>query len=232
MDLKSKHVLVTGSAKRLGRALTEFFVEQGARVSAHSHVTPFSSLKGATPFYADLCKDGAPHKLVQLARQANGPVDVLINSASVFYPRDASDCSSADWDETMTLNLKAPYQLLQACYQDLRVGGGCAINLCDIHVSKPLKRFAHYAASKGGLWTLTRSLALEWAPEIRVNSISPGAVLVPEGFTPEQIQRAEERSVLKRWGSAQDIVAAADFLIRNDYITGFDLKVDGGASLL
>ncbi len=169
--------------------------------------------------------------MVEKARAGFGPVDVLINSASDFYPTETATCSQSEWDDLLGLNLKAPFFLAQACAADLKMRQGYLLNLCDIHVSQPLRRFAPYSASKGGLWTLTRVLAAEWAPHVRVNSISPGPVLPPENFTTEQLERAATRTLLGRIGSAQDIVNAADFLLRNDYITGFDLKVDGGASL-
>jgi pteridine reductase len=233
MELKSKHVLVTGAGKRLGRALAEHCLSQGARVTAHHFRTPWGGTAGAVQSIGcDLREIDQLPSFVDRVRAGFGPVDILINSASDFYPTQTETCSAAQWDDLLTLNLKAPFFLAQACAADLRARSGCLINLCDIHVSQPLRRFAPYSASKGGLWTLTRVLAAEWAPQVRVNSISPGPVLPPENFTAEQLERAAARTLLGRIGSAQDIVGAADFLIRNDYITGFDLKVDGGASLV
>lgn len=228
MEIAGKHVLVTGGAKRLGRGLVEFFVQQGAKVSAHYHRTPFSPLQGAESFQADLRRSDAPSRLVAQARKAHGPVDIVIHSASFFAPVRSADCTFEQWEAALDLNLRAAFFLLQASYPDLKQRKGCIVNLCDVHVSKPLKHFAPYIASKGGLWSLTRTLASEWAPEVRVNSVSPGAVLVPEDFSEEQTQRAADRCAMKRVGSVEDVVQAANFLVRNDYVTGFDLKVDGG----
>jgi pteridine reductase len=232
MELKNKHVLVTGAGKRLGRALAEHLLAQGARVTAHSFRTPWDGpAKNVQNLHADLSQIESIAPLVAAARRGFGPVDILINSASDFYPTPAATVTPSDWDKLMDLNLKSPFFLAQACAADLRAQKGCLINLCDIYVSKPLKKFAPYSATKGGLWTLTRVLASEWAPDVRVNSISPGPVLPPDNFTQEQLERSATTTLLGRVGSAQDIVEAADFLLRNEYITGFDLKVDGGASL-
>jgi pteridine reductase len=231
VDWKSKHVLVTGGGKRLGKALAEYFHSHGARVSAHYFTTlptPLSDDRFAS-FQCDLREGDAVRSLAVQAEKRFGAVDLLINSASDFYPTDP--CSENAWKALFDLNLKAPYFLSCALRAGIASRRGSIIHLCDIHSAKPLKRFGPYCATKGGLWTLTRTMAAEWAPEIRVNSVSPGTVLPPENFTPEQNARAAARALFQRIGSPNDIVEAVAFLARSHYITGFDLKVDGGASL-
>jgi pteridine reductase len=230
MLFKDQHVLITGAGKRLGKALCDYFSREGARVSGHVYQsTPQDSPK-VKYYRADLRQVSQIERLCRAVEQESGPVDTLINSASDFFPTEP--CAESDWESLFALNLKAPYYLSSKLQEGLKARKGCILNLVDIHAQKPLPHFAVYCASKGGLWTLTRSLAAEWAPFIRVNSISPGTVLVPESFTEEQVGRATERTLVKRLGTPEDIVQAASFLCRNRYLTGVDLKVDGGASLL
>ncbi len=206
--------------------MAEAFAAQGAKISGHFHKTPsrLATLQG------DLTSLEARMRIVELARKQHGPIDILIASAADFSPTPADTATELEWDYLLDLNLKAPFFLAQECAQDLK-RGGVIVFVCDIHERKPLKGFSAYSASKGGLWTLTRSLAAEWAPQVRVNSLSPGPVLPPESFTPEQTRRAAARTLQDRIGTPQDIVEGAAFLIRNDYVTGFDLRVDGGACL-
>jgi pteridine reductase len=231
MQLQGKHVLITGAAKRLGRALADHCLAEGARVTAHSHATPWPGHESARVqnLKADLRRPEAAAALVERARASFGPIAVLINSASDFF--STPDGSVEGWDALFALNARAPFLLARACLEEVRAERGCILNLCDIHVTKPLAHFGAYSASKGALWTLTRVLAREAAPHARVNSISPGPVLPPDSFSPEQRERAASRTLLGRLGSPADIVGAARFLLGNYYVTGFDLVVDGGASL-
>ncbi len=230
MLFKDQHVLITGAGKRVGKALCDYFSAEGARVSGHIYRSTPESSKNVRYYRADLRHLAQIDTLGESVEKDSGPVDILINSASDFFPTEP--CSESDWESLFSLNLKAPYYLSSKLQPGLQARRGCILNLVDIHAAKPLRHFAVYCATKGGLWTLTRSLAAEWAPTIRVNSISPGTVSVPDAFTPEQIQRATERTLLKRLGCPEDIVQAASFLCRSHYVTGLDLKVDGGASLL
>src|SRR5207248_89318 len=129
-----------------------------------------------------------------------------------------------DWDHLLDVNLKGQFFLAQACAKTMQKNGGVILNIADVNGERPMKNFTPYVCSKAGLLMMTRNLAKEWAPKIRVNSISPGAVLLPESYNEEQRQRSIEQSLLKRLGSPEDIAQAALFLIANDYITGFDLK--------
>ena len=242
MDLAGKHVLVTGAGKRLGRAISEKLIPYGIKLSAHyrSSKAEAESLitigrdRGAEvfPVAADLGDVPSLERMVASAVARFGPVDVLVNSASDFFPTPALDVTEAQWDHFLDVNLKGQFFLAQACARSgMRTRGGLIVNLGDVNGERALKNFTPYVCSKAGLLMMTRNLAKEWAPEVRVNSVSPGAVLLPESYTEEQKKRSIERSLLKRLGTPDDIAEAVLFLAQNDYVTGFDLKVDGGRIL-
>jgi len=234
LKLKDKHILITGAAKRLGRAMAEDFLRQGAKISAHyrSSKKEAESLLGfgkVKLIQADLCKQEDIKRCAKEAHANFGAIDVLINSASDFFPTPLKDCTEADWDRLFKINLKAPYFLTQACLPYLKKG--VVLNFCDVNATRARKSYDAYLATKAALRMLTKTWAFEFAPDIRVNSVSPGAVLFPENYSQEQIQKAVQRTLLGRQGSEKDIVSAANFLIENEYITGMDLCVDGGRSI-
>ncbi len=232
MQLKDRHVLVTGGTRRVGKALVDALLDEGARVTAHYFRTPPQAehprLKAVQ---ADLREQNQLLALASQARRNHGPISALINSASDFYPTPAGTCSEEAWEDLFSLNLKAPFFLTAAVQEDLKVQKGCLINICDILSEYPLPRFGPYCATKAGLKSLTRSFAADWAPLARACSISPGAILLPDNFTEEQKQKASQWSLFKRVGSPGDIAAAVLFILQNDYVNGIDLVVDGGASL-
>ena len=166
-----------------------------------------------------------------MASKTNGPVDILVNSASDFFSTPALTCTEEEWDSLLDLNLKGQFFLAQACAKTMSDRAGVIVNLIDVYAERSSRNFAAYSASKGGLLTLTRALAKEWAPLIRVNGVSPGSVLFPAHYKEEQKQKAIDRSLLKRAGCPQDITDAILFLISNNYITGINLCVDGGRSI-
>jgi pteridine reductase len=239
MDLNKKHVLVTGASRRIGRAITERFLKEGARVTGHyrtesQDTETLRSLKGQgqiQAIQADLGDLASLRALAEKSVKQFGPIDVLVNSASDFYPTPLDELTEKQWDHFLDINLKGQFFLAHAVAPTMPMGS-VVLNICDIHASKPLAKYTPYVVSKAGLWMLTRNLAKEWAPKIRVNSISPGPVLLPESYDEAAIARSIERTLLKRLGSPQDIVEAALFLIQSNYITGFDLPVDGGRSLI
>lgn len=241
MNVKGTHVFVTGAAKRLGRAIAESFLPHGVTLSAHCRVSraELESLERAAEqagsrchaIKADLRNVNEVRRAVKEAEDRFGPVDILINSASSFYPTPALQVTEDQWNDLVDANVKGQFFLAQACAPGMMKKGGVIINLGDVNGERPLRNFTPYAVGKAGILMLTRNLALEWAPKVRVNSVSPGPVLVPPDYTAEKIQKAADRTLLKRWGSPEDIVSAVHFLIGNDYITGFDLKVDGGKSI-
>lgn len=239
MNLLDQHVFVSGGGKRLGRALSERLLDEGAHLTTtyRSSKSDTESLvetakaKGrkAQCFFLDLGQPKTFQTTVDSAVANYGPVKVIINCASDFFPTPLMKVTADDWNRLMTVNLESHFFLVQAFLKTMKEG--VIINLVDINAEKPLKNFTPYTISKAGLLMMTRNLALELSPKIRVNGISPGPVLLPEHFTEEQTERAKETTLLNRLGSPQDIVEAALFLIENDYVTGMNLKVDGGASL-
>lgn len=242
MVVKGAHIFVTGAAKRVGRAIAESFLPYGVSLSAHYRTSraELATLEAAataagsrcSPVKADLRDVEEVKAAVREAETRFGPVDILINSASSFYPTPSLSVTEEQWDDLVEANVKGQFFLSQACAPGMMKKGGVILNIGDVNGERPLKNFTPYVIGKAGILMLTRNLALEWAPKIRVNSISPGPVLVPPDYTPEKIEKAAERTLLKRWGTPGDIVSAVHFLLGNDYINGFDLKVDGGKSLL
>jgi pteridine reductase len=243
MNLAGRHVFITGAAKRVARCLAETLLSlpaaDGLKLTAHYHNSRGEALELAAlgkakgrevlPLAADLRNVKSLPAVVDQAVKRFGPVDILVNSASDFFPTPALTCTEEEWDRLLGLNLKSQFFLTQSIARTMREG--VILNVADVNGERPMRNFTPYTCSKAGLLMMTRNLAKEWAPRIRVNSISPGAVLLPENYTDEQRQRSIERSLLKRLGSPEDIAHGALFLIANDYITGFDLKVDGGRSL-
>lgn len=245
MTLSGKHVFITGAARRVARAIAEALLAapdaKGLTISAHyfrskadvDALVAHGKKTGheIVPVQADLRDVSQVRAAVKTAVGRLGPVDILVNSASDFYPTPALDVTEEQWDALLDLNLKGQFFLAQAVGADMLRRGGVILNIADVNGERPMRNFTPYTCSKAGLLMMTRNLAKEWAPKVRVNAISPGAVLLPETYTEAQRQRAIDRSLLKRLGSPEDIARAALFLIENEYITGFDLKVDGGRSL-
>jgi pteridine reductase len=197
-----------------------------------------SELNGARPTSATLVQadllDVKRHAaLVDKAVKTFGQLDVLVNNASSFYPTPVGEITEADWNDLVGTNLKAPLFLSQAAAAALRRTGGLILNLADIHGTRPLRHYTTYCVAKAGLIMLTRSLARELGPEVRVNAIAPGPVMWPEDGADKALQRKIiERTLLKRPGSPQDVARAALFFCAEaPYVTGQILAVDGGRSV-
>ncbi|MCB0418557.1 MAG: SDR family oxidoreductase [Bdellovibrionales bacterium] len=240
MHTQSKHVLITGGAKRLGRAIADRLLQEGARLTVHYHTAQPEAQafeKEAKKrgheiqcLSADLADPAAPKQIVEKAIAGLGPIDVLINSASLFFPTPAQSATQNAWDELLPCNLTSLFFLCQQVH-NTQPKGGVILNLCDVYAERALPGYAIYSATKAGVRQLTRVLAKEWAPHWRVNALSPGPILFPPHYTEEQKQGSIERTLLKRKGEPNEIAAAAKFLIENTYLTGVDLCVDGGRSL-
>lgn len=239
-----KVVLVTGAARRIGAELVRHLHHSGMNIILHYR----SSENDAASLANDLnAKRADSVKLLQgdlkeyansknLVRQAAAlfcRIDVLINNASSFYPTDLNEIDEDRWDDLIGVNLKAPLFLTQAIAPHLKTSHGCIINIVDIHAARPLKDYSVYCIAKAGLAMLTKSMARELAPEIRVNGISPGAIMWPEEQHYEDMhQEIISSTALKREGSPADIADTALFLInRANYITGQIIAVDGGKTL-
>jgi pteridine reductase len=243
-SLEDKVVLITGGARRVGAAIVRTLHGAGARVLIHHRASAEAAaalaaeLNGARPgsaamHRADLLGAGAPEDLVGAAIRAFGGVDVLINNASSFAPSRLGEITRAQWNDLIGTNLQAPLFLAQAAMASLAVRRGLILNIIDIHGLRPLKGYPVYSAAKAGLAMLTRSLARELGPRIRVNGIAPGPVLWPEHEMDDALKREiVAETALKRHGSPADVARTALFLARDaPYITGQIIAVDGGRSI-
>jgi pteridine reductase len=182
---------------------------------------------------ADLLDSQELEALVNEACMAWGTIDVLVNNASSFYPTPISDVTEGQWDELLGSNLKAPFFLAKALSKTLAKNKGCIVNIADIHAERGLKGYPVYSIAKAGLVAMTKILAKEFGPAIRVNAVAPGAILWPErGLSLQEKQEILQRVVLQRNGEASDIAKAVWFLIKDaDYMTGQIMTIDGGRTL-
>jgi pteridine reductase len=245
--LHGKTVLVTGAARRVGAEIVRTLHGAGARCIVHYHRSAAAaealaaSLEAeragsAVALGADLLHTAGLPALADAATRAFGGLDILVNNASTFYPTPIGEITPQHWDDLIGSNLKAPLFLSQALAPALRSSRGLILNIVDIHGARPLRRFPVYSIAKAGLAMLTKSLARELGPQVRVNGISPGPVLWPEHegtATDVDLQRKiVEKTILKRPGAPTDIARAALFFAADaPYVTGQILAVDGGRSV-
>ncbi|WP_018693577.1 pteridine reductase [Algicola sagamiensis] len=239
-----KVALITGGAKRIGRAIAESLHEAGFFILLHYSTSEKTakqlaqSLEEQRPnsvhlLQGDLSDEGALQRLCEEVKLRVDRLDVLVNNASTFYPNQTTSFESEAWHQLVDVNLKAPYQLSTSLQSLLEKHNGCIINMIDIHANSPLAEHSIYCTSKAGLAMLTKSLAKEFAPKIRVNGIAPGAILWPE----KELDQAQKEFILAeipmhRLGSTDDIVHTVQFLVNQaPYITGQIIAVDGGRSL-
>jgi pteridine reductase len=243
-SLDGKVVLITGGARRVGAEIARTLHGAGAcvlihyRSSAQAASDLAQELNRARPgtaavHSADLLSAEAPETLVNAAIRAFGGVDVLINNASSFAPSTMGEITRAQWNDLIGTNLQAPLFLAQAAVPSLAERRGLIINIVDIHGLRPLKGYPVYSVAKAGLAMLTRSLARELGPEIRVNGIAPGPVLWPEHDIDEALKREIiGKTALQRHGNPTDVARTALFLAQDaPYITGQIIAVDGGRGI-
>ena len=235
-----KTALISGGAVRIGAQIVRTLHESGYKVIIHCHQSEeiaqqlCSELNtkrnnSAQVVVADLGDNKAIKKLTQTIKS----LDLLVNNASVFFPT-TENSTIEDWDKIININLRAPFFLATGLSKVLEVSQGCIVNIIDIHSDRPLQNFSIYNISKAGLKMLTKTLAKEFAPNIRVNGISPGSILWPQDES--QLSDKEkmimiDRIALKRQGSPNDIARAVLFLANAKYITGQVINIDGGRSL-
>ncbi len=237
-------MLITGAARRVGAEVARVLHAAGANILIHYRASAAAanaladSLNAMRPHSAaihaaHLLDPAAPEQVIAAAISEFGHLDVLINNASSFYATPVGHITAAQWDDLIGSNLRAPLFLCQAAVPSLKARHGLIINMVDIHGLRPLKEHPVYCAAKAGLVMLTKSLARELGPEIRVNGIAPGPVLWPEADMDETVKREIiGKTALKRPGSPQDIARTALFLAANaPYITGQIIAVDGGRSI-
>lgn len=235
--------LVTGSAKRLGKQIICKLHQAGYRVVIHYHqsATDASSLAdslnrqrpdSAATLQANLLDNQQVEQLAVKALACFNRLDVLVNNASSFYPTPLGSATLDNWDDLFGTNVKAPYFLSKALAPALAAGNGCIVNMVDIHAQQPLQDHSIYCMAKAALLMMTKSLARELAPTIRVNGIAPGAILWPS----QQLAEADKAAILQqiplqRTGTPDDIANTVLFLLQSPYISGQIIAVDGGRSL-
>jgi pteridine reductase len=238
-----KTAVVTGAARRIGAAVVHELHDMGMDVVVHfnssaeeagqlAHELNSRRSGSVHLLQADLKQTDACRVLIDRAYAFNRRLDVLVNNASLFYPTPAQECTLHEWNELINVNLAAPFFLIQAAAPYLAQSGGSIINLTDIYAEHPLANHAVYNISKAGLVMLTKSLAKDLGPDVRVNAISPGAILWHENMSEEEKHGILARTVLKHQGTAKDITGAVRYLIDHaGYMTGQVLVIDGGRSL-
>lgn len=242
----AKVVLITGGAIRVGAEITRTLHQQGAHIMLHYHSSEAAAhalqaeLNAIRPdsvalIQADLLETDQLPELVAATLQRFGRLDVLINNASSYFPTPLGSIDQTQWEKLMGSNLKAPLFLSQAAATALRASQGCIVNITDMHIERPKKQYVVYSIAKAGLATLTKSLAQELSPEVRVNAVAPGPVLWPDDnpeFDDAYRQQVVAQTLLKRSGEPSDIAKAVKFLVYDaPFITGHILAVDGGRHL-
>jgi pteridine reductase len=245
--LHGKVVLVTGGARRVGAAICRHLHAAGANLLVHYRSAALEAralqvelnarrAESVALAQADLIKVAACPQLIKAALKHFGQLDAVVNNASSFYPTAIGEITEQSWDDLVGTNLKAPLFLAQAAAPELRKRHGCIVNLVDIHADLPMRNHAVYTAAKGGLAALTRALARDLGPEIRVNGVAPGTILWPDDETwRDELarQRIINQTALKRVGEPDDIARAVKFLLADaPYVTGQIIAVDGGRSLI
>lgn len=251
MDLKGRTVLVTGAAKRIGKSIALAFAQKGADILLHynhsageAEDTRKEILKlGVTCrlVKADLGKPSGPDEFFKNAGALLDRVSVLVNSASVFHETPLEKVSRGDWDQNLSLHLIAPFELARRIGLRIkaadespsgptarRAGGGVIVNITDSSILRPYRGHAPYLASKAALANLTKTLAVELSPHVRVNSVAPGAILFPDGYSEEEKAKIVAGIPMKRAGRPENVADACVFLAEADYVNGISLNVDGG----
>lgn len=243
-DLQNKTALITGASRRIGAVIARTLHDAGMNISLHYRGSKEEAEKLANELNQlrenscvihrlDLHKTGELSSLIDACQQHWGQLDLLVNNASSFYPTHVGKMTEQHWDDLIGSNLKAPLFLSQAAIPALKQTQGSIVNIVDIHAEKPMKNHTIYCSAKAGLAMMTKSMAKELGPEIRVNGVAPGAIMWPENELDAETQdEILNRTALKRSGMPEDIAATVLFLARDaHYITGQIIPVDGGRSI-
>jgi len=243
-DLQGKTALVTGAARRIGAAIARRLHAAGANVVLHYRgaeaeaaalETELNTARAgsALKVKADLLAPIAPTALVGATLDRFGRLDVLVNNASTFYPTAVGSIEATHWEELMGSNLRAPLFIAQEAATELARQRGSIVNIADIHAERPMKGYAVYSIAKAGLVAMTRALALDLGPAVRVNAVAPGAIAWPDDgqFPPPERGRIVSTTPLARLGSPGEIAQAVHFLATAPFVTGQVLAVDGGRSV-
>ena len=241
--MREKTVFITGGAKRIGASMANYFHERNYKVVFHynkskeeaENLTRKLNEKEADSCFAiqsDFCSQDSIESTVSEFYKVSEKIDVLINNASSFYPTPLQDATAEQWNDLLNTNITTPLFLIQGFQEGLKKTRGSVINISDSLAPRGIKNFSLYSSAKGALETLTKSLAKELAPEVRINAVAPGIILWPENG---EIDEEEKNNILKkvdlgRAGNPMDISSAVYFLTGENYITGQTLRVDGGRS--
>lgn len=242
MELHNKVALVTGGAVRVGRAIALALAEAGADVaisyntSADAAVATAAEIEArgrrALAWRADVAQADQVQALVDAVVARFGRLDILVNNASLWRRTPWAELDEAAWDKLVDIDLKGPFLCARAAAAHLAAhGDGAIVNITDLSAFVPFPGFMPHSAAKAGLVNLTYALAMELAPTVRVNAIAPGPVLPPPDYSEAQLAAAARRTLLGRWGTAEDVAQATVFLVQAPYITGIVLPVDGGERL-
>lgn len=235
MELEGARALVTGSAVRVGREIALQLADEGADVAVHYRSSEEEAREtaeeiresgvDATTVRSDLSTVEGAESAVDAAADGLGGLDVLVNSASVFYPTPTGDVTADDWNRLFDVNLRAPYFAVQrATEHDV----DCVVNVADWAGFRPYDNHVPYCTTKAGVIAVTRGLAKELAPDVRVNAVAPGPVMLPPDYGEDDVERILEKTPLDRVGSPGDVAHAVRYLLEADFVTGAVLPVDGG----
>jgi pteridine reductase len=238
-DSRRPVALVTGGARRLGRAIALRLARDGFNIAIHYHRSRADAESTADELRAlgveavlaqgDLADVPSAERVVAEAAAAWGRLDVLINNAAAFFPTAIGSVSEAEWDALIDTNLKGPFFCAQRAAAEMRRGGGgVIINVADTGIEIAWRGYTPYLIGKAGVAQMTYGLAKELAPEIRVNAVAPGPILLPDEHTDEERERAARNTLLRRIGGAEAIAGAVSYLVHAEYVTGVVLPVDGG----
>jgi pteridine reductase len=242
MELKGSVALVTGGAHRVGKAIALAMGQAGSNVAIHYHRSAAPAeetlvelralgveaiaIRGDLTIVADI------KRVVDEAIARWGRLDLLVNSAGIWGASPIGSVTETRWEELLNTNLRSAFFAAQHAAPALRAARGAIVNIADVGAIRPWRNHTPYLISKGGLLTMTEALAKDLAPEIRVNAIAPGPVLLPDDWTAEQAERSARSVLLGRLGRAEDVAQAAVYLACADYVTGVVLPVDGGQRLI
>jgi len=241
--LDKKVALVTGAAIRLGRAIATALAESGCDLILHYHSSRKDAQNLATELrrlgsnvalaQADLSKSNETLRLAKSAEKEWGRVDILINSAAVFWPTPLERQSVKELNAFLDINLKSPYILCSEIGRRMKArGSGAIVNMACVSGLRPWKTYVPYSISKAGIMAMTVGMAKLLGPEVRVNAVAPGTVLSPDGMSLAQCEEIRRRLPLKKLGTPEDITRAVLYLLESNFVTGQTLCVDGGRSIV